>query len=109
MKFPASKRRDVYRTRPCHEQAYWLTRIREAEDAEAMVRRAQGQPYLYATERSRLPRPPGWHGLIRVGAKVRAGLRRMGVLPNRSPATAEERIRRAREFKGLDDGPNSAQ
>ena len=44
VKFPASKRRDVYRTRPCHEQAYWLTRIREAEDAEAMVRAHRASP-----------------------------------------------------------------
>ena len=95
VKFPASKRPDVYRTRPCHEQAHWLTRIREAEDVEALVRGARRQPYVYATERSR------------VGIKVRAGLRRVGALRKRSQATAEERLRRAREFKGVDDGPNS--
>jgi hypothetical protein len=27
LKFPASKRKDVYRLRPCHEQAAWLSRI----------------------------------------------------------------------------------
>jgi glycosyltransferase involved in cell wall biosynthesis len=40
IKLPASYRRDVYRTRPCHEQARWLERIRAAPDHEAMVRDA---------------------------------------------------------------------
>jgi len=44
IKLPASYRRDVYRTRPCHEQARWLERIRAAPDNEAMVRDACAEP-----------------------------------------------------------------
>jgi hypothetical protein len=36
IKFPAAERRDVYRLRPCHEQAAWLARI----DAEPDLERA---------------------------------------------------------------------
>ena len=35
IKFPASWRRDAYRTRACHEQAAWLRRIQEDPDLEA--------------------------------------------------------------------------
>ncbi|MEA2238967.1 MAG: hypothetical protein QOC81_3691 [Thermoanaerobaculia bacterium] len=37
IKFPASLRRDVYRIRPCHEQAEWLARIRSEPDIEAVT------------------------------------------------------------------------
>jgi GT2 family glycosyltransferase len=35
VKFPAAKRKDVYRERPFHEQAAWLERIRAEPDFEA--------------------------------------------------------------------------
>jgi glycosyltransferase involved in cell wall biosynthesis len=44
IKLPASYRRDVYRTRPCHEQARWLERIRAAPDNEAIVWDACAEP-----------------------------------------------------------------
>ena len=34
MKFPASWRRDIYKTRPSHEQASWLARIESEPDFE---------------------------------------------------------------------------
>ena len=34
IKFPAGKRKDVYKTRDCHEQAAWLKRIQEEENFE---------------------------------------------------------------------------
>lgn len=37
VKFPASWRRDAYRTRACHEQASWLRRIQEELDLEAVT------------------------------------------------------------------------
>jgi glycosyltransferase involved in cell wall biosynthesis len=42
VKFPAAHRHDVYRTRPCHEQAAWLARIRTepALEAEELSRAA---------------------------------------------------------------------
>lgn len=44
IKLPASYRRDVYRERPCHEQAQWLERIRSAADPESMVLQACVEP-----------------------------------------------------------------
>lgn len=81
VKLPASKRRDVYRLRPCHEQAYWLQRIREAEDPESMASAACHVPYVFA---QRVPWRPS---------------RR----PPKNVAGGEERRRRNRRFKGLDD------
>jgi len=37
IKFPASLRRDVYRTRPCHEQAAWSARIAAEPDLEGIL------------------------------------------------------------------------
>ncbi len=37
IKFGASARRNVYRERPCHEQAAWLARIRSEPDLETTV------------------------------------------------------------------------
>jgi len=34
IKFPASWRRDVYKSRPCHEQAIWMARIESEPDFE---------------------------------------------------------------------------
>lgn len=45
IKLPASYRRNVYRTRPCHEQASWLDRIRSAADPEEMILQACGEPF----------------------------------------------------------------
>jgi glycosyltransferase involved in cell wall biosynthesis len=36
IKFPASARRDVYKVRPCHEQAAWFERIGRESDLEAV-------------------------------------------------------------------------
>jgi glycosyltransferase involved in cell wall biosynthesis len=54
IKFPASKRRDVYRERPSHEQSAWLARIRDEKQFEAAelarllaasVERSRDKPY----------------------------------------------------------------
>jgi glycosyltransferase involved in cell wall biosynthesis len=37
LKFPASERRDVYRSKPSHEQAAWLQRIRSEPDLESIA------------------------------------------------------------------------
>jgi GT2 family glycosyltransferase len=37
VKFPASARRNVYRSRPCHEQQAWLQRIKSERDLEAVA------------------------------------------------------------------------
>lgn len=36
VKFPAAYRKDVYRIRPCHEQAEWARRILQEDDFEAV-------------------------------------------------------------------------
>ena len=37
IKFPAAERRDVYKLRPCHEQAEWLARIDAEPDLERLL------------------------------------------------------------------------
>ena len=48
VKFPASIRKNVYRTRPHHEQAQWLERIRSEPDLEAAI---LGRVVAYPTHR----------------------------------------------------------
>lgn len=50
VKFPAAVRPDVYRSRPCHEQAEWLARIRGDEDFEAVE---LGRSLMQAVARQR--------------------------------------------------------
>src|SRR5207249_7727832 len=54
IKFPAAFRRDVYKIRPCHEQAAWSERIQKEDDFEvvelmkiflATAAQAQAKPY----------------------------------------------------------------
>jgi glycosyltransferase involved in cell wall biosynthesis len=87
LKFPASLRRDVYRTRPCHEQAAWLERIRTEPDLEAAVLgRIVGTPSRHidgVPERLwRLLREPSqWWSFLwrRGGSRIRARKRFKGV------------------------------
>jgi len=94
VKLPAAQRRDVYRDRPCHEQAYWSDRIRAADDAEADLARAIDEPYSLALEPRRKP-----IDAERLRWAVRTRARR---LVGRVPVTGEERMRIRRRFKGLD-------
>jgi len=96
VKLSAAARRDVYRDRPCHEQAYWLERIRAADDPEAMVRAAIGERYVLATE----PRSASWSSLPERGARAVRGLFRRA--RGRPPVTAHERTQRRRRFKGVE-------
>ena len=97
IKFPAVARRDVYKIRPCHEQAAWSERIQNEDDFEgvelvrivlAMAAQARPKPYrvllydfLQATRK----------GLIRRS-------RRLIFRPTRPK---EDSIDARREFKGL--------
>ena len=85
VKFSAARRRDVYRTRPSHEQAEWLRRIREADDPE--------RSFLAMCEGRDPARP---------GRIIRAIRRRLRGAPSRPTTSAEERWRANRRFKGLD-------
>ena len=103
VKLPAAHRRDVYRDRPHHEQAYWARRIREADDAEAAVRAACCERYLYARPRWRSEaRRMAEAGRARLHLRTR--LRTRGLLPaalDVRPTSAEERRRGRRRYKGL--------
>jgi glycosyltransferase involved in cell wall biosynthesis len=86
IKFSAAMRRDVYRYRPSHEQADWLNRIRATTDPEQTLRR--GYPDRFITA-------------VRGKVAIRTRLRRLGLW--RHSETAEERWRRTRQYKGLED------
>ena len=94
VKLPAAQRRGVYRERPCHEQAYWLDRIRAADDPEIELARAIDEPYSLAVA----PQGRAFDAERLVWA-VRTRARR---LVGRTPVTGEERMRIRRRFKGLD-------
>jgi glycosyltransferase involved in cell wall biosynthesis len=94
VKLPAAHRRDVYRDRPCHEQAYWLDRIGAADDPEEELAAASGEPYALAVA----PERRGFDS-ERLAWAVRTRARR---LVGRTPVSGEERIRLRRRFKGLD-------
>ena len=88
LKFPASVRRDIYRERPCHEQAEWLRRIRTEPDLEAielsnMVATLNGRFLSRLSGRLGrfIRRPSQWLPVIwrRNGARIKAVQRFKGV------------------------------
>jgi glycosyltransferase involved in cell wall biosynthesis len=93
VKFPAALRRDVYRDRPCDEQAAWLARIRATEDPETAL--SESFP-------DRAPWPERAMAALRSTVALRTRLRRAGVFRG-APATetAEHRRVARRRFKGL--------
>jgi glycosyltransferase involved in cell wall biosynthesis len=93
VKLEASKRPNVYRNRPTHEQAHWFALIRGADDPENAVRAQVGLPYDLAGD-----------GVASIGLHSRMWrsaqywlLKRLGL----TPIKAKTRIRRAQRFKGL--------
>src|SRR6185369_1088750 len=102
IKIAAAVRRDVYRRRPTHEQAYWLQRIRTSHDPEAEMRAACAADYVYASPDHGSHAATlddldanlyGKHRLRRTWARVRNGS-----LP---PPSAEDLLRRLRRYKGV--------
>jgi hypothetical protein len=94
VKFPASERPDVYRARPCHEQAAWLARIRAQPDIEAielghlvvglnrLASAAQFGRRLWRLVRE----PSQWPALVwpRGGARIKARQRYKGAARGRA-------------------------
>jgi hypothetical protein len=80
IKIPASQRRDVYRERPSHEQAAWLTRIRTEPELEAELREGR-EPRFFTRAWGLFRQPWRWLAFIwrRNGAYVRAHQRYKGV------------------------------
>jgi glycosyltransferase involved in cell wall biosynthesis len=101
IKLPASSRRDVYRERPCHEQAAWLDRIRRGDvEAEELA------SALVATHARAMPAP--YTTLLRDVARRGAA----GVLARLRPTPAPgpgEAIERRRRYKGVDRPGGPAQ
>ena len=91
LKLAAAPRRDVYRTRPHHEQEHWLRTIREAADPEAAMLATVGAPYVLATDRPPVPFHTRTWRSMRYRLRTRLGIR----------LRATTRIRRHRRFKGL--------
>jgi len=93
VKLSAAKRENVYRDRPFHEQAAWLERIRAAHDPEAELLALSEPSEMERVRRSR-------SRARRVLRVVRRRVRRARRGPKR---TAEERWRKNRRFKGLEE------
>jgi glycosyltransferase involved in cell wall biosynthesis len=80
VKLPASQRRNVYRERPAHEQAQWLSRIRSEPDLAATL--AAGAVAGRPRRVVRLLREPSqWRAFVqpRGGRRIRARQRFKGV------------------------------
>ncbi|HEX7240653.1 MAG TPA: glycosyltransferase family A protein [Longimicrobiaceae bacterium] len=93
VKFPAAYRRDVYRVRPCHEQAAWSERLRTEPDLEATLLARM----LAASQAAQ--RPPL---AVRLRARLAAWKRgAWGAVHARGLHTIEAR----RKFKGLPPRP----
>jgi hypothetical protein len=114
VKFAAGHRHGVYRTRPNHEQKYWLDRIRNCSDPETSLLPATDDdcvsvvhPRRPVTELVR----PRLQGVVRiVGPRLRVRTRRRGLglfppltPPPPPPPTAAQRWLAARRYKGLED------
>jgi glycosyltransferase involved in cell wall biosynthesis len=88
VKFSAAFRRDVYRLKPCHEQAEWLRRIQSEPDLE-VVELAKTVALLFSRQREAGPvrriwrflHPSRWVRLLtrRKGAHIKSSQRFKGV------------------------------
>jgi glycosyltransferase involved in cell wall biosynthesis len=99
IKFPASRRRNVYRERPSHEQQAWLARIRSDPALEA----AELARLLAAVaNRSRPRERPLWKRARKLAADATRPLRsRIGLVVKPKPLAVDV----ARRFKGLEPVP----
>ena len=80
IKFPALWRKNVYRKRPCHEQAAWLARIRAGENLE-MLKLNAVEPSIIDRLLRLLAHPSEWFSVLwrRPGGRIRAWQRVKGV------------------------------
>jgi glycosyltransferase involved in cell wall biosynthesis len=89
IKLAAAERRNVYKTRPTHEQVFWLAEIGGAADPETAIRRHAGRPYELAGRRS-----------MQRAARV-ASFRVREFLGLSTRVDAQTAMARTRRFKGL--------
>jgi glycosyltransferase involved in cell wall biosynthesis len=108
VKFPAAWRRDVYKTRPSHEQAAWSQRIQDQVDLEAvelanMLAAAERRRLLLCQPQQRRYRELLWEFL---GETARTIRRWLGLGSGRPPPLGRgELIEARRVFKGLEPNP----
>jgi len=95
VKLSATARRDVYRTRPSFEQAWWSDLIRSSADPAAAVREVAEGAYPFA-DAEQAAHLRGWPRL-RWGAVTRWNRFR-----GRPRLSAQDRLRIRRHTKGLD-------
>jgi glycosyltransferase involved in cell wall biosynthesis len=93
VKLESSKRSNLYRIRPTHEQAYWLGLIRNADDPASALRAHIDRPYELADDSVV---PLSFPTRIWRSAHYRVR-KQLGL----TPIKARTRIRRAQRFKGL--------
>jgi glycosyltransferase involved in cell wall biosynthesis len=93
IKLAASERRNVYRIRPTHEQAYWLAEIRATDDPERAITAHVGRPYELADDLLRSISLPA-----RAWRSARYRTRKLLGL---TEVPARTRIRRQQRFKGV--------
>jgi hypothetical protein len=94
IKITASNRRNVYRTQPTHEQAYWLGQIRATDDPERAIGAHVGRSYDLAGDRVATV---GLHA--RAWRSARYKLRKRLGLP--TAVKAKTQFRRMRRYRGL--------
>lgn len=95
IKFPAAWRRDVYRTRPSHEQAQWFARISEEPDLETTL-------LVQLAIREDLPTSMTYRDLLRHVARQTVGrIRRRFALPAFMRRKGRIELADLRRAKGL--------
>lgn len=105
IKISASNRRDVYKTRPSHEQAAWFERLNDAdlETSQFVEMLCEASPII---ERLTPPPPPGFATDLKNMARANAGFLRRTLrrLRPRKPRELPP-IEASRVFRGLPPKP----
>jgi glycosyltransferase involved in cell wall biosynthesis len=99
IKLPAGMRRDVYKTRPCHEQAAWLARIDSEPELEAVLlaQWVSDSEWAFRVPYSELTRRFASQTWTRVKRRFTHKSEWIGLLFRRKAAA----IDRLRRYKGL--------
>lgn len=104
VKFLAAQRRNIYRSRPCHEQSEWLTRI-DGNPNFGDIEAIKMMDELLSDEHKpfKLFLMDFLKGItIRIKARIHGAIRRIkGSIREEVEYSAQERYERKRKFKGL--------
>ena len=105
IKFPAAARRDVYKIRPCHEQAAWSERIQNEDNFEIaeLIRTFLAMAAAMAAQAEPKPYPVLLHDFLRE-TRNRIMRRSRRLIFGRVPRK-EDSVDGRRELKGLERMP----